>query len=162
MAALVAVQATTGGRRHVHGASVLRLGHRGRARPTVDDQDAAGTSEIEVVGDEPAARPGASSVDDSAGIALAADAPPEPLTLTATTTLLGEVCGTTATPPADTSGPAAAARDLTRRRPTDAPARRSPSASDRIGPALTIGFVVGLRGGRPASLLPRPGARRRD
>ena len=89
-----------------------------------------------------------------------ADATPDPLTLTATTTLLGEVCGTTATPPPDSHGTSGGRPDLTPP-PTDAFVATIPNAPDRLGPALTIGFVIGLVAAA-AVLLRRPGARRRD
>ncbi len=88
-----------------------------------------------------------------------ADAAPDPLSITASTTLLGEVCGTTATQP-----PVSAPRDggtgsqLTPP-PTDT-FRSGPVDPDRAGPALTIGFTIGLLAAA-ALLLPRPGARRR-
>lgn len=89
-----------------------------------------------------------------------ADVSPDPLTLIATTTLLGEVCGTTATPPPDSRGTSDGRPDLTPP-PTDAFVATIANAPDRIGPALTIGFVIGLLAAT-AVLLPRPGARRRD
>jgi hypothetical protein len=90
-----------------------------------------------------------------------ADATPDPLTLTATTTLLGEVCGTTATPPPpDSRGANGGRPDLTPP-PTDAFGATIANAPDRLGPALTIGFVIGLVAAA-AVLLRRPGARRRD
>jgi hypothetical protein len=89
-----------------------------------------------------------------------ADAPPDPLTLTATTTLLGEVCGTTATPPPASRGASGGRPDLTPP-PTDTFVAPIASTPDRIGTALTIGFAIGLLAAA-AVLLPRPGARRRD
>ena len=101
------------------------------------------------------------------GVALAdtrhlalADAAPDPLTLTATTTLLGEVCGTTATPPPNNTG-AGRGPALTPP-PTDAFAAPGAAGPDRLGPALTIGFVVGLLVTATLLVLRRPGARRRD
>ena len=88
-----------------------------------------------------------------------ADAAPEPLALTATTTLLGEVCGTTGTPKPDSQG-TGGHPGLTPP-PTDTIARSIAASSDRTGPALTIGFVLGLVVA-VALLLPRRGARRRD
>lgn len=103
------------------------------------------------------------------GVALAshqrmalADAAPDPLTLTAATTLLGEVCGTTATPPPDSTGAGSGGRPAVTPPPTDAFGDGSPTAPDRLGPALTVGFIVGLLAAAAALLLPRPGARRRD
>ena len=89
-----------------------------------------------------------------------AEATPDPLTLTATTTLLGEACGTTATPPPDSRGTNSGRGDLTPP-PTDAFSMSAAAAPDRLGPALTIGFVIGLVAAA-ALLLRRPGARRRD
>lgn len=91
-----------------------------------------------------------------------ADATPDPLTLTATTTLLGQVCGTTATatPPPDSRVTGGGRPDLTPP-PTDTLMASVTAAPDRLGPALTIGFVVGLVAAA-AVLLLRPGARRRD
>jgi len=100
------------------------------------------------------------------GVAIAAhqdlalaESKPDPLTLTATTTLLGEVCGTTATPPPNTPRGGGGA-NLTPP-PTDTIGAPVAGSADRLGPALTIGFLVGLLL-TAAALLPRPGARRRD
>jgi hypothetical protein len=95
-----------------------------------------------------------------------ADTPPDALTVTAATTLLGEVCGTTATPPPATSPPNAprggggSQPDLTPP-PTDTFGLASAVDGDRAGPALTIGFAIGLLAAG-ALLLPRPRTRRRD
>jgi hypothetical protein len=89
-----------------------------------------------------------------------ADAAPDPLTLTATTTLLGEVCGTTATPPPDSRGANGGLPDLTPP-PTNTFGAPIAAAPDRLGPALSIGFVVGLMTAA-LLLLPNPGSRRRD
>ena len=86
-----------------------------------------------------------------------ADAAPDPLTLTATTTLLGEVCDTTGTP---SNGQAGGGRPALTPPPTDTLAR-SIAGPDRIAPALTIGFLLGLVVAA-VLLLPRRGARRRD
>lgn len=80
----------------------------------------------------------------------------EPLAITAT--LLGEVCGTTGTP-GGTSGNGGGAA-LTPP-PTDVSAARLGSTADRSGPALSIGFVVGLLLAI-LLLVPRPRARRRS
>jgi hypothetical protein len=84
-----------------------------------------------------------------------AQAAAEPVTITAT--LLGEVCGTTATPGGTTAKGGGATLTPP---PTDLPERRVTPAVDRIVPLLTVGFVAGLL---VAILLvvPRPGARRR-
>jgi hypothetical protein len=87
-----------------------------------------------------------------------ADAPPDPLTLTATTTLLGEVCGTTGTP---SNSQGSGGRPALTPPPTDTLARSIAGAPDRIGPAMTIGFLLGLVVAA-VLLLPRRGARRRD
>jgi hypothetical protein len=89
-----------------------------------------------------------------------ADATPDPLTLIATTTLLGEACGATGTPPPDSREANVGRADLTPP-PTDASVATIVNAPDRLGPALTIGFVIGLVAAA-AVLLPRRGARRRD
>lgn len=136
----------------------------------------AAKDELEVEGDGCAQTWGV-ELKSVSGVAFA-DAPPEPLTLVATTTLLGEVCGTTATPPPNRgSGGSTASPPPTARTgggtsttgrpaitppPTDATAVALESAgADRHGPALTIGFAIGLLIAA-ALLLPRRGARRRD
>jgi hypothetical protein len=80
----------------------------------------------------------------------------EPIRITAT--LLGEVCGTTGTPAGNTGNAGGVALTPP---PTDVSAARLASPAGRLGPALTIGFVVGLL---LATLLlvPRPGVRRRQ
>jgi hypothetical protein len=83
-------------------------------------------------------------------------AAPDPLTVTATTTLVGEVCGTTGVPSTSRGGGAGLTPP-----PTDTLAASIDAAPDRLGPALSIGFIVGLLAAA-AALLPRPGARRRD
>ena len=85
-----------------------------------------------------------------------AEAAAEPLTITAT--LLGEVCGTTGTPGGNTGNGGGSALTPP---PTDVSAARLASAADRSGPALTVGFVVGLLLAI-LLLVPRPGARRRN
>jgi hypothetical protein len=87
---------------------------------------------------------------DSRQLALA-DAAPEPLTVTATTTLLGEVCDTTGAP----GGGGKATPP-----PTDATFVAVGSGRDRLGPALTLGFILGLALAA-GFLIPRPGSRRR-
>ena len=88
-----------------------------------------------------------------------ADAPPQAMTLVATTTLLGEVCGTTATPRPNSGGGGGGAAITPP--PTDIVPALSADRADRRGPALSIGFVVGLLIAG-VLLLPRPGARRRS
>ena len=99
------------------------------------------------------------TVSDSRQVALA-EAAPEPLTVPATTTLLGEVCGTTGTPGGGNpgSGGGGGGAELTPP-PTDASVARLTGGADRIGPALTIGFVLGLLLAS-AFLLPRRDSRR--
>jgi hypothetical protein len=84
-----------------------------------------------------------------------AEAAAEPLAITAT--LVGEVCGTTGNPGGNTGN--GGGRALTPP-PTDVSVARLASAADRSGPALTVGFVVGLLLAI-LLLVPRPGARRR-
>lgn len=87
-----------------------------------------------------------------------ADAAPVLLELTATTTPVEGICGTTGTPPDD--NPGGGLPGLTPP-PTDILAAPLARPADRLGPALTIGFVIGLLTAA-ALLLQRPGARRRD
>ena len=94
-----------------------------------------------------------------------ADAAPGPLSLVATRTILGEVCGTSATPAPSAAGGGGSesrsggGRPRVTPPPTDRSPIGTPTGSDRNGPALTIGFIVGLLG--TLLLLPGPGARRR-
>jgi hypothetical protein len=115
---------------------------------------AAPDTVIEVIGD-PCSQTWGVELSDTRDVAYA-DAPPEALTLTATTTLLGEVCGTTGAPQTGTGG----STGLTPP-PTDTVAAPTDAAPDRLGPALTIGFVVGLLVAATA-LLPRRRIRRRN
>ena len=115
---------------------------------------AAPDSVVEVVGD-PCSQTWGVELSDTRNVAYA-DAAPEPLTLTATTTLLGEVCGTTGVPKTNGGG----STSLTPP-PTDTVAASTEAVPDRLGPALTIGFVVGLLVAA-AALLPRRRFRRRD
>jgi hypothetical protein len=82
---------------------------------------------------------------------------PDGLVVRQTLTLLGEVCGTTAPPPANGPG----SRATVTPPPTDTPAAPLATRPDRLGPALTIGFVIGLLA-VAALLRLRAGARRRD
>ena len=96
-------------------------------------------------------------VDATQDVALA-DGPIDPLAIKATTELIGEVCGTTATPPPAGAG---TGRPTVTPPPTDAFARREASSPDRLGPALSLGFAIGL----VATILlltPRPRGRRRS
>ena len=102
------------------------------------------------------------SVSDSRQLALS-EAAPDPIELTATTTLLGEVCGTTGTPGGGSnagSGSADGGAQITPP-PTDIGLARAGGATpERHGAALSIGFVLGLV--LAAGLLvPRRGWRRR-
>jgi hypothetical protein len=99
-----------------------------------------------------------SVVVDATRDAALADGPIDPLVLTATTDLIGEVCGTTATPPpagAGTRGPTITPP------PTDALAPVAGNADDRLGVALTLGFAAALATAI-AFLTPRPRGRRRS
>jgi hypothetical protein len=111
------------------------------------------------------------AIDPDQAVTLAGAAL-DPLTLTATTALVGEVCGTVASPPPTiaTSPPTIATsppnttgggRPQVTPPPTDTFELPAASEPDRLGPALMIGFVVGLLASA-AVLLSRPGARRRD
>lgn len=100
------------------------------------------------------------ALDSRHEMALAETAP-EPLTLTATTALLGEVCGTVSEPGTDSGAGRGGAGPAITPPPTDV-LRVEPSGSgDRFGLTLLIGFALGLAGVL-AFLTPRPGARRRD
>lgn len=111
--------------------------------------------ELEIVGDSCSQTWGV-EVRVAAQVALA-DAAPEPLAIAATTTLLGEVCGTTGTPGGN-SGPGGGEAQITPP-PTDLVVSARGAGPDRLGPSLVVGFTVGLLGA--VVLLPRPGARRR-
>lgn len=86
-----------------------------------------------------------------------AEAAPEPLTLVAETALLGEVCGTVATPPP--SGGSGSNPGLTPP-PTDTFREAIVGRPSRQGPLFAIGFVVGLLLAA-TFLAARPGARHR-
>lgn len=93
------------------------------------------------------------------------DAAPEPLSVVAETKLLGEVCGTVATPSPPSSGANAGSgsggQGTLTPPPTDTFRDAVAGRADRHGPALAIGFVVGLMLAA-MFLTPRPGARRRS
>jgi hypothetical protein len=112
--------------------------------------------EIDVPGD-PCSQTWGFAVTDEREVALA-DGQPDPLTLTAARTLVGEVCGTTGTP--TDSGTGGGSSKVTPP-PTDTSAAQLAAPSERRGPALTMGFVLGLLIAA-VLLVPRPGARRRD
>jgi len=150
--ALAAVQAVTGADGSF-GADVQAWGTaEAPAKLTIKANE-----ELAVVG-ETCSKTWGVTLDDVRDVALA-DGEPDPLTLTASTTLLGEVCGTTATPPPN--GQSGGGRPGLTPPPTDTfPLAQSASAG-REGPALSIGFVIGLLLAA-VLLLPVPGARRRD
>jgi hypothetical protein len=101
-------------------------------------------------------------VADARQLALADPAAAStPLDVVATSSVLGEACGTTATPQTNVGsgnsrGPAA---QLTPP-PTDVRQPVTTGAEDRIGPALLLGFISGLIGAA-GFVVVRPGARRR-
>jgi hypothetical protein len=119
---------------------------------------------VEVIGDT-CSETFAVAMDPGQDITLSGAAP-ERLTLEATTTLIGEVCGTTGVPSTGNSGDgpaggsAGGSAGLTPP-PTDAFAAPMAAGPVRLGPAVTIGFFLGIVGAA-ALLLPRPRARRRD
>jgi hypothetical protein len=112
---------------------------------------------IEVVGDT-CSQTWQVAIDPDQDLTLG-DTAPDPLTLTATTTLLGEVCGTTGVPSTTNTG--GGGSSTVTPPPTNTLAAPIAAGPDRLGPALTVGFVVGLLAAA-ALLLPRPGSRRRD
>jgi hypothetical protein len=111
---------------------------------------------IEVIGDS-CSQTWSVAVDADQDLTLSGAAP-DPVTLTATTTLMGEVCGTTGVPSTGHGGGTAGITPP----PTDTLAAPPAATPDQLGPALTIGFVVGLLAAATLLLLPRPRARRRD
>ncbi len=96
------------------------------------------------------------TVVDTRDVALANATAPPPIDLVAETTLIGEICGTTATPPAD--APTHHAAHVTPP-PTDTNPPAIGGPSERLATALLVGFVVGLAAAF-LLLVPRPGARR--
>jgi hypothetical protein len=125
----------------------------GPARVTI--ATAPGT-EIEIA-DDSCSRTWSVGVDTKLELALA-EAAPDPLTVTATTALVGEVCGTTGTPGNGSGSDSGAAgsdsavgdghtaaggRGVTPP-PTDVGPLPVEGHADRRGSALTIGFVLGL------------------
>lgn len=102
------------------------------------------------------------NLDEERPVAWAESAP-EPLALVAETELLGEVCGTVATPPPGTgtgTNTGTGGQGNLTPPPTDTLHDAVAGRVDRHGPALAIGFVVGLMIAA-TFLTPRPGARRR-
>ena len=99
------------------------------------------------------------AVSDTRSLTLeGAVEPPAPVQLVATTTLLGEVCGTTATPRPNSG--AGSGTHVTPP-PTDQAGPVLAGPAERRGPALVLGFVVGLLAAG-ALLIPARGARRRS
>jgi hypothetical protein len=96
------------------------------------------------------------AVHDERDVALA-DGPIDPLTVSATTELVGEVCSTTATPP-PTSGRTPTPH-LTPP-PTDAGTAVVAPSGERMGPVLLVASFVGLLAAA-ALVVSRPGARGR-
>jgi hypothetical protein len=100
---------------------------------------------------------------DDRELALGDGFPPKPLDVTAATTVVGEICGTTATPPPDSGSGNGAGHSRPPRLtppPTDGGSPVVRRGDDRLGIALVLGFAAGLAG---AGMLfaTRPGARRR-
>jgi hypothetical protein len=124
--------------------------------------DAPQDESITLVVDEQCSRTLGVVVADARQLALGDPATaPKTLDIVATSTVLGEACGTTATPPTtagsgNTRGPAT---QLTPP-PTDGGRTVAAAAEDRIGPALALGCLAGLIGAA-SFLVPRPRARRR-
>jgi hypothetical protein len=112
---------------------------------------------IEVIGDS-CSQTWSVAIDPGQDVTLSGTAP-SPLTLTATTALMGEVCGTTGVPSTSHSGGGGSA-SLTPP-PTDVLVAPTDSASDHVAAALTIAFVGGLLV-VAALLLPHRRARPRD
>jgi hypothetical protein len=150
--AAVAVQTTTA----ADGSFAVDMQALGTADApaTVSIKTSADTM-IEVIGDS-CSQTWSVAIDADQDLTLSGAAP-DPVTLTATTALLGEVCGTTGVPPTSHGGGSAGITPP----PTDTFATPTTAAPDRIGPALAIGFVVGLLA-VAALLLPRRRTRRRD
>jgi hypothetical protein len=102
------------------------------------------------------------AVADSRELALA-ETPPDGFEISATTTLLGEVCGTTGTPGSGGSnaghGGAGGIAQITPP-PTDVSPQPITAPGERLAPALAIGFALGLALAA-ALLVPRPESRRR-
>ena len=149
----VAAQTTTG----ADGTFAIELQALGTAdTPAIVTFKTPPNTMIEVIG-ETCSQTWDVAIDSGQDLTLSGAAP-DPLTLQATTTLIGEVCGTTGVPSTGQSG--GGASHLTPP-PTDTSGAPTAAAPDRLGPALTIGFVVGLLA-VATLLLPRPRARRRD
>ena len=111
---------------------------------------------IEVIG-ETCSQTWGVAIDSGQDLTLDGAAP-DRLTLKATTTLIGEVCGTTGVPATGQSGGGSSRMTPP---PTDTSGVPNAADADRLAPALTIGFVVSVLAAA-ALLLPRPRARRRD
>lgn len=103
------------------------------------------------------------ALSDVREVALRDDPAPNPLELVATTTVLGEICGTTATPPPNSAPGNGGTRTPSPRLtppPTDAVRAGAVSDGDRAGVALLLGFIAGLIAAA-VLLTNRPAARRR-
>lgn len=103
------------------------------------------------------------AVSDVRQVALHDDPAPGPLDVVAATTVLGEICGTTATPPPGSASGNGATRTPSPRLtppPTDAVPSAGIREGDRAGMALLLGFVTGLIGAT-VLLSNRSAARRR-
>jgi hypothetical protein len=131
------------------------MGHRRRSREA-DDLDAEWRPRTVDVEDASCTHSYSVAVDVERDVALA-DGPIDPLEISATTDLIGEICGTTATPPptsARTPTPAIT------RPPTDLGPAPLATTEERLDPALVIGFIAGVLAAA-VLLVPRAGARRR-
>jgi hypothetical protein len=99
------------------------------------------------------------AVSEHLQIALA-EAVPDELRVTAATTLLGEVCGTTGRPGGSNAGSGSGAAAGVTPPPTDTRLPRRGAVEERLAPALWIGFALGLVIAL-ALFIPRRGSRRR-
>jgi hypothetical protein len=104
------------------------------------------------------------AVSDTESLTLdgATDGPPA-IALTASTTLLGEVCGTTGTPAPNSGGSSGSGSGggsaTVTPPPTDGLAAAFATSEERLGPALFVGFLAGLAAAISLSV-PRPRSRR--
>ena len=102
------------------------------------------------------------AVSDTRQLALADGAAPDPIALVGSTTLVGEVCGTTGTP---RPTPVGNSQDHPRPGPTLPPTDAGATLDEqreRPASALLVGFAVGLAAAVILLVFPRTGARRRD
>jgi hypothetical protein len=101
-------------------------------------------------------------LSDARPLQLAEATTPAAIDLVATTTLIGEVCGATATPPSVAGGLGAPAHgDGPTPPPTDGLPASLDRSADRPATALLVGFGLGLLAAL-LFVLPRRGLRRRD